>query len=259
MFGAPPSEDAPTVVITGAEIPARLEKKRLETSRPPSHTVTVSREPRSRTTDTATLWARVSVAVFLGIAIIFFTLATGVRIGTSLARQPAQADTTTATIGTPPSQAPSLMPSGPITQTDKASPGPKATATPKPTPKATVTPKPTPKATAASPEIPPTPKPTPKATATPKTKPASDTSWKSRVDQGWRIVEREPTTAADHFKRALAVVPNNADANYGYGYAMLKIGKLADATTHLCRARAGDVSMQREVAGLLAEHELSCD
>jgi tetratricopeptide (TPR) repeat protein len=78
------------------------------------------------------------------------------------------------------------------------------------------------------------------------------------VDAGWNYVEKNPASAAEHFRKALAIRPSNADANYGYGYALLKLGRQEAATTHLCAARIGGVSIQREIAGLLAEHRLTC-
>jgi hypothetical protein len=72
-------------------------------------------------------------------------------------------------------------------------------------------------------------------------------------------VERSPGSAAEHFREALEDVPRNTDANYGLGYALLKLGKNREAVTYLCRARSGDLSTQREVSGLLAEHDLTCD
>jgi hypothetical protein len=91
----------------------------------------------------------------------------------------------------------------------------------------------------------PPPPPPPKPTAT--------------VDQGWELVERDARAAADVFRSVLAGRPADPEAHYGLGYALLKLGDRGGATTHLCRARSGPASTQREVAGLLTSNNLSCD
>ncbi len=49
------------------------------------------------------------------------------------------------------------------------------------------------------------------------------------------------------------------EANYGYGYALLKAGRKNDALTYLCAAHGGsDATLQSEIGGILAVANLSC-
>lgn len=84
-------------------------------------------------------------------------------------------------------------------------------------------------------------------------------SWRASIDEGWKLVERQPAAAAAAFKAALSSQPNDPDANYGYGYALLKLGDKPSALPYLCKARTGDTTTRREVTGVLQAHGLSCD
>ncbi|HMV65886.1 MAG TPA: tetratricopeptide repeat protein, partial [Myxococcota bacterium] len=88
---------------------------------------------------------------------------------------------------------------------------------------------------------------------------APSTSWRANIELGWKTVERDPSAAAAAFQAALRDQPNDPDANYGYGYALLKLGDRDRAVPWLCRARNGDAATRREVAGLLQTHGLTCD
>lgn len=80
----------------------------------------------------------------------------------------------------------------------------------------------------------------------------------SDLKRGWDTVERSPSGAAQVFLEVLGRHPGNAEANYGYGYSLLKLGEDKRATKYLCAARTGDPGTQREVSGLLASNGLSC-
>lgn len=79
------------------------------------------------------------------------------------------------------------------------------------------------------------------------------------IDAGWKSVEADPRRAADHFRRALDLLPASAEASYGLGYALLRSDGPDVARPFLCAARSGEVEIRREVAGLLAQHQLSCN
>ncbi len=80
------------------------------------------------------------------------------------------------------------------------------------------------------------------------------------VEQGWKIVDTDPSAAAVKFKGVLDADPDNANARYAYGYALLKMNDLDAAAVHLCAARgSGNVEVEREIVGLIQKHELKCD
>jgi Flp pilus assembly protein TadD len=73
-------------------------------------------------------------------------------------------------------------------------------------------------------------------------------------------VESNPVAAAELFAEALEVRPGDHEANYGYGYAMVRAGNVAAARSYLCRAQgASDIEIRREVASLLERNALTCD
>jgi predicted Zn-dependent protease len=80
------------------------------------------------------------------------------------------------------------------------------------------------------------------------------------VTQGWNTADSDPSRARTLFGEALEKQPGHHEANYGYGYALLKMGKADDAKSYLCRAKSSrDIDIQREVSGLLERNGLSCD
>ncbi len=80
------------------------------------------------------------------------------------------------------------------------------------------------------------------------------------IDRGWDTMERSPARAASLFARVLARQPGHADANYGYGYALLAQQRSAEAQPYLCRALInGDAETQREIRALLTRHRLTCN
>lgn len=115
-------------------------------------------------------------------------------------------------------------------------------------------------------------KPAPKASATPSTaaKPATTASAPKpaarpklspdkAVTAGWNAVESNPKSALSYFQDALSAQPTNIDARYGEGYALLKLGRTAEATKKLCSAMAqAGPGVQREIKGLLGQNSLSC-
>jgi outer membrane biosynthesis protein TonB len=111
--------------------------------------------------------------------------------------------------------------------------------------------------TRTNPTNPPTPPP-----ATPKPPAPKVESASALIDKGWAAVDRGSLgSAASAFEKALAQAPGNADAQYGYGYVLLKQGDTDGAKTHLCKAlsSAGASSdVARDVNGLLAGNGLSC-
>lgn len=104
----------------------------------------------------------------------------------------------------------------------------------------------------------------PPVTATDPSKPPVEkaVSPSKLIDKGWAAVDRGDLVAAgSSFQKALGAAPENADANYGYGYVLLKQGQNDLAARHLCRARsiAGDNSdIGREANGMLQASGLSC-
>ncbi|MCA9573067.1 MAG: tetratricopeptide repeat protein, partial [Myxococcales bacterium] len=101
---------------------------------------------------------------------------------------------------------------------------------------------------------------TPAPPPDPEPAPAPAVSVRGLVAEGWRHVDTDPARARGLFERALGAQPGNADANYGYGYALLTEGRPIDAQPYLCRALAnGDTETQREIRALVAKHHLTCN
>ncbi len=66
--------------------------------------------------------------------------------------------------------------------------------------------------------------------------------------------------AISWFRKAVARSPQDVEANYGYGYALLKAGRRDDALVHLCAAQAADDgTLESEIQGILRVARLSCD
>ncbi|MEZ4323512.1 MAG: tetratricopeptide repeat protein [Myxococcota bacterium] len=82
----------------------------------------------------------------------------------------------------------------------------------------------------------------------------------SLVRKGWGAFDRSPAEAEGFFRDALAIQPGHADANYGYGYALLKQGRATEATPYLCKAQqTGDAEIARDIRALLTHNGLSCE
>ena len=106
-----------------------------------------------------------------------------------------------------------------------------------------------------APAVDPSPPAVPSAPA-----PASPPDLRQRLDRGWSLVERDPDGARQQFEAALTIDPQHADALYGYGYALLALGRPLDARPFLCRALPrADVTTQREIRALNAKHQLTCN
>ena len=56
------------------------------------------------------------------------------------------------------------------------------------------------------------------------------------VERGWEQIDGNPSAASRAFREALERAPDNADANYGYGYVLL-LQSHPDAAYYLCAAR----------------------
>jgi hypothetical protein len=82
---------------------------------------------------------------------------------------------------------------------------------------------------------------------------------RSAVSEAWAIVSEEPEVAAAKFRMILDVAPRDADATYGLGYALLRLGTKDEALVYLCRARgqAGEETSQ-EIDSLLTQEGLTC-
>ncbi len=90
--------------------------------------------------------------------------------------------------------------------------------------------------------------------------PSGGSKVRSLVEQGWNSFDSDPELARGRFEAALAIDPNHADANYGYGYALLKQGQATASVPYLCRAqRTGDAESARDIRALLSQNGLSCE
>ena len=79
------------------------------------------------------------------------------------------------------------------------------------------------------------------------------------MNQGWNTVHKDPGRAQQVFETVLLQAPNNLEAHYGVGYALLSQNRPQEAQGHLCTAIAGsDIEIQRDVRALLNTHQLSC-
>lgn len=114
-------------------------------------------------------------------------------------------------------------------------------------------------------ELPPEPEPVvvvaPKpAEPKPTPAPSNPQTVDGLVKAGWTAIETSPAQALVHFRKALAMNARHGDANYGYGYALLVVGRPLDARPHLCLAAAtGDTLTKREIKALLAQNRLTCE
>jgi len=120
---------------------------------------------------------------------------------------------------------------------------------------------PTPKAVAApEPISAPEPVAAPEPTPTPKPVVRARPSRATLIAQGWAAVEQDQERATQSFGQVLASNPEDYEANYGYGYALLEKGLPQEAQPYLCRALpSADVTIKREVSSLLSRNGLSCD
>src|SRR5690606_23681397 len=106
--------------------------------------------------------------------------------------------------------------------------------------------------------------PPPARDAPPDPRPAAApaVSVRSLVERGWSAIDRGDLAGAiSTFRQAYSREPNDPQVNYGYGYAMLERGDTEAASDHLCRAAArsgGDVTLDREVAGVIKRAGISC-
>jgi hypothetical protein len=139
-----------------------------------------------------------------------------------------------------------------------AAPAPSPVVAPPPTPEpAPVEPakaEPAPEPAKAEPaKAEPAPEP---AKAAPKPPPAKRP--KPLIDQGWNTVEGNPSKALDLFAQAKSL-GGGAEASYGQGYALEKLGRKDEATTAYCGAiKAGDESLKREVRSVMERQGLAC-
>ena len=119
-------------------------------------------------------------------------------------------------------------------------------------------PEPPPKPTPAPPPKPASPVPSPVPGPAPEPPPPSGPA--AMVKAGWAAVDSDPGKAEDLFAQALALAPGHSDANYGYGYVLLKRGAAAEAEAPLCSALAsGTPQSQREIRALLSKNSMSCE
>jgi cell division septation protein DedD len=109
------------------------------------------------------------------------------------------------------------------------------------------------------PEPAPEPEPEPEPEPT-ESAPESRSRIASLVEQGWNRFDSDPAYSRGRFEAALAIDPNHADANYGYGYALLRQGQATASTPYLCRAqRTGDAESARDIRALMSQNGLSCE
>ena len=66
-------------------------------------------------------------------------------------------------------------------------------------------------------------------------------------------------TSPEAFADAVRRAPSNVEANYGYGYTLLKLGRTQEAIGPLCKARnTTQADILQDVNGLLASRQLAC-
>ena len=106
------------------------------------------------------------------------------------------------------------------------------------------------------PEPEPEPEPDPEPEPEPAPKPTAS-RFDTLIAAGWSQAGSDPNKAAGTFQQALAIKPSHHEANYGYGYALLKQGDAAGATPHLCIAVGGPDG--RDVRSLMKRNNLTCD
>ena len=113
-----------------------------------------------------------------------------------------------------------------------------------------------------APEPQPEPQPAPAPVPVPAPEPVAPKapSTTSLIDRGWSLMSKDPAEAATAFKQALDAGPSNAEAAYGYGYAMAKQGDSESGKTYLCQAvNARDERLANEVRGVASGFGISCD
>lgn len=72
------------------------------------------------------------------------------------------------------------------------------------------------------------------------------------------MVERDPSKALPLFQQA-AQAGGGAEAQYGSGYALWKLGRSGEAVGPLCQAIAsGNGEIKREVKSLMERNGLAC-
>lgn len=166
-----------------------------------------------------------------------------------------------------------VAPSEPVAAPEPVAPPEPTAPAPEPPPVAVVTPpKPAPRppreevvparpAPAPVAAVRPAPAPAPRVEPVVPPPPRAPLTYASLVSTGWAAVERNDLVQAlGAFKEALDRDPQGAEASYGFGYALVKRGRLTEGRLHLCRARVGVSAMdRREIDGVLAFHGLSCE
>jgi len=99
----------------------------------------------------------------------------------------------------------------------------------------------------------------PAAETAPPASPEDLAAAEAAAAEGWTLVDRDPRAGEQAFRRAVERVPAHPDANYGLGYALIRLDKVQAARPYLCAAGlSGDVDLRREVASLLQTHGLVC-
>ena len=82
---------------------------------------------------------------------------------------------------------------------------------------------------------------------------------RTALSEAWSMVSEHPDVAAGKFRMILEVAPRDADASYGLGYSLLRLGSKEDARLYLCRARGGASDQTRqEIESLLTQEGLTC-
>jgi hypothetical protein len=144
--------------------------------------------------------------------------------------------------------------------TPLVAPAPKPEPEPEPEPTQVPAPSDAPAAPTVEPTeqpVPPSPAPQPTSTAAP---PVPAVNFRGLLDQGWATVDADPGAAEAAFRQILARKPAHAEANYGLGYTMLSQGDKTGSAQFLCAAQgSSDISIRRDVAGLISRNGLSCE
>ncbi len=90
--------------------------------------------------------------------------------------------------------------------------------------------------------------------------PGEPTTAPEWVARGWAVVGRDPGLGAEAFRRAIRLAPEDAEAAYGLGYALLSLDDVSGATPWLCRALVAttDRDTLRDLEVLVKRHRLVC-
>jgi hypothetical protein len=84
-------------------------------------------------------------------------------------------------------------------------------------------------------------------------------SLRTALSEAWAAVSEHPDVAAGKFRMILEVAPRDADASYGLGYSLLRLGSREEGQLYLCRARGGASEQTRqEIESLLTQEGLTC-